>query len=154
MKAYYNYIMFNLDDCVAYIGSNAIKKISEKLNDILVEKGSTRVQWIALYYISKNRDIIQSDLAKLMNIKTPTIVRLIDRLEKESLVCRNHDKNDRRIIRLSCTSKGEALNQTLLPLGEDFSDKISDDITTEELMNFKTVLDKLVRNMESIDEKI
>jgi DNA-binding MarR family transcriptional regulator len=146
--------MFKLDDCVTYIASNALKEISEKLNDILVGKGSTRVQWIALYYISLNHNINQSDLSRKMNVKTPTMVKLIDRLEKEGLVMRTADKNNRRIVQLSLTDKGIEINKILLPIGDTFSKTISSGISDDELKIFYTVLNKLVKNLPRIDEKI
>ena len=101
-----------------------------------------------------NENIIQAELADKMNIKTSTMVHLIDRLEKEGLVKRDTDKDNRRILRLSCTSKGNELNQRMLPVGDSFTKAISEDISEKELEVFKYVLEKFLKNLEGIDKKI
>ena len=146
--------MFKLDDCVTYIASNALKEIMDRFNEILQSKGSTRVQWIALYYIAQHEKINQSELSGIMNIKPPTMVRLIDRLEKEGLVTRTPDKESRRVMRLSCTDKGLALNEKMLPIGDAFSKAIAEGIPEKDLDCFTSVLSLLVKNLEGIDKKI
>ena len=146
--------MFQLDRCVAYIASNALKKISDTFNDILVRHGSTRVQWIALYYVAAKENISQSELAQKMNVQTPTIVRLVDRLEKEGYVRRIHDVDDRRRIQLRCTDTGRALNSAMLPIGDAFSEAITRGIDEDELNTFIDVLEKMVGNSQEIKKKI
>ncbi len=142
--------MFKLEDCVAYIASNAMKKVSSVFNELLKKNGSTRVQWTAIYYIANHEGINQSDLAKKMNIQTPTIVRLIDRLERENIVERFSSSDDRRILKLRCTGKGLELHQKLLPLGESFSDQITEELSEDEINTFIRVLSKLAANSEKI----
>jgi len=143
--------MFILEDCVAYIASDAMKKITFVFNELLKKEGSTRVQWIALYYISGNEGINQSDLAKKMNLQTPTVARLIDRLEREKYVERYCSSEDRRILKLRCTEKGLELQKKMLPVGEFFSEQITDKLSVEEINTFLRVLTKLVDNSEKID---
>ena len=145
--------MFELDQCVAYIASNALKKISDTFNDLLIRHGSTRVQWIALYYIASTEHIGQSELARKMNVRKPTIVRLIDRLEKEGYVRRIHDGEDRRRVQLRCTDAGLALNSAMLPIGDTFSEAITEGIDEHELDTFIAVLEKMVGNAQKMREK-
>ncbi len=146
--------MFKLNDCVTYIASNALKDITEKFNDLLVEKGSTRSQWIALYFIANHKGINQTELADKMNIKTPTLVRLIDKLEQDGFIFRQQDQTNRRIIRLECTQRGYEKNLSLLPVGETFSQDITRGIPDEELDAFVAVLSKLLGNLKEIDKKL
>ncbi|GKX27902.1 MarR family transcriptional regulator [Vallitalea longa] len=139
--------MFNLDDCVAFITNNASKQMENYFNDRLVQLGSTRVQWIALYYLGKNKSISQVELAKKMNIKSSTVVRLVDRMERDGYVKRVKDANDRRITSLELTNAGINLRKQLLPEGEKASNVFSKDITEEELEIFIHVLKKMVDNI-------
>ncbi|GMQ64306.1 MarR family winged helix-turn-helix transcriptional regulator [Vallitalea maricola] len=139
--------MFNLDDCVAFITNNASKQMENYFNERLTQLGSTRVQWIALYYLGKNKSISQVDLAKKMNIKSSTVVRLIDRMERDGYVKRVKDSNDRRITTLELTDSGLNLRKQLLPEGEKASKVFSKNITDEELEVFVNVLKKMVDNI-------
>lgn len=139
--------MFNIDDCIGFITNKCAKKIADEFNRRLQEHGVTRVQWIALFYIGKSNSISQKELSDLMNVKESSMVRLIDRMEKEELVVRKKQTNDRRITSIVLTDKGINLRNELLPLGEQFQKDATSGISDEELDNFKKVLEKMVNNI-------
>lgn len=138
--------MFQLDDCIGFITNKVSKKIADIFNEKLSKYGITRVQWIALYFLGKHEYINQSELADKMDIKKSTMVRLIDRMEKEGYVQRQKDINDRRITYICLTELGKKHREDLLPFGEDFSNSIVRNISEEEMEIFKKVLDRLVEN--------
>ncbi len=139
--------MFNIDDCIGFITSKAAKNLADEFNRRLQEHGITRVQWIALFYIGKSDSMSQKELSDLMNVKESSMVRLIDRMEKEKLVVRKKNINDRRITSIVLTDKGINLRNELLPLGEQFQKDATRGISNEELDNFKKVLEKMVNNI-------
>ncbi|MDO5039908.1 MarR family winged helix-turn-helix transcriptional regulator [Clostridium sp.] len=140
--------MFNIDDCIGFITNKCSKKISDEFNRRLQEYGVTRVQWIAIFYIGKyDNGIFQRELSDLMNVKESSMVRLIDRMEKEELVIRKKNDNDRRITSIFLTDKGITLRNKLLPLGEQFQKDATIGISSEELDIFKKVLEKMVNNI-------
>jgi len=132
--------MFRLEECVGFITSNAAKELSDEFNRRLGEMGSTRVQWIALYYIGMNEGITQKDLSDKMDLKESTVVRLIDRMEKEGVIERIKDDKDRRISKLYLTSHGKEKREKVLPIGESFSREAVEGISEEDLDIFKEVL--------------
>ncbi len=140
--------MFKLDDCVGFITNNTSKRIADIFNARLNSYDVTRVQWIALYFLGTSKYINQSELAEKMNIKKSTIVRLIDRMEKEGYVQRKKDITDRRITYIFLTALGKKLRKKLLPFGEEFNNLISRDISDEDMEIFKKVLNRLVENAE------
>lgn len=141
--------MFQLEDCIGFITSKNAKILADEFNKRLSEHGTTRVQWIALYYIGNNEYITQKELSDLMDIKESTMVRLIDRLEKEDLVKRVKDIKDRRITKLTLTDKGANFREKLLPLGEEFSDSATEGISQDDLDIFKKVLEKMIKNINT-----
>lgn len=140
--------MFDLDDCVGFITNAAAKQLSDIFNERLSVYGTTRVQWIALYYIGKFQDISQIELADKMNIKTSTMVRLIDRMERDDLVSRVKNKTDRRVTKLQLTEKGKKFREDLLPMGESFSNDATKNIPQQDLDTFKKVLSLMIENIK------
>jgi DNA-binding MarR family transcriptional regulator len=65
----------------------------------------TRAQCFVLVHIGREPGVRQSRLAQLMDIEPIALVRLIDRLEAETLVERRLDPRDRRVWRLYLTEK-------------------------------------------------
>lgn len=140
--------MFDLNSCIAFITNNSSKKLSNSFNERLVQKGSTRVQFIALYYLGLSEKINQSELSEKMNIKPSTTARLIDRMEREEYLTRTKCTDDRRVTYLELTPLGKQFRDSLLPLGEEMSKVFSKGITDEEFEIFKRVLNKMVCNSE------
>ena len=101
-----------------------MKQITDVFSRRLEKKGVTRIQWIALYYLGKHHQLSQKELSGHMNIKESTVVRLIDRMERDDFVLRQKDPKDRRITLLSLTEKGDTYREELLPEGEVFNDLI------------------------------
>lgn len=139
--------MFDLDACVAFITNKAAKKMADAFNERLKPLGITRVQWIALYYLGKCKGINQKELAEKMNIKSSTVARLIDRMEKDDLVMRLDDPKDRRATKLVITKKGEKLRERFLPEGEKMSEIFAKGLTDEEIDIFLRVINKMVENI-------
>lgn len=139
--------MFDLDDCIGFITNRASKIIVDEFNRRLKSSGLTRVKWMALYYIGKEEGISQKELSHKMNVNESSIVRLLDRMEKEELSVRVRDTHDRRITKILLTPRGKALRKELMPLGEQFQDDATKGISQEQLDAFKYVLDKMLSNL-------
>lgn len=125
----------------------AVKQITEAFGERLENTGVTRIQWIALFYLNQHETLNQRELGLLMNIKDSTVVRLIDRMERDELIVRLRSQNDRRISNLSLTSKGQALWQKLEPIGEIFLAQLEQGISSDEMEVFQRVLNKMVENV-------
>lgn len=139
--------MFNLEDCIAFMTNKYNKEITELFNQRLQEHNITRVQWIALFYIGNNEGITQRDLAQILDSNESSIVRLIDRMEKENIVKREKDPTDRRVTKLFLTEEGMKKRDEILPIGEKFSKDCIKGISEEDLGVFKDVLNKMVKNL-------
>ncbi|GAA0769413.1 MarR family transcriptional regulator [Clostridium subterminale] len=139
--------MFDLDDCIAFITNKSAKKLADEFNRRLQENGTTRVQWIALFYIGKAGEISQKELSDYMDIKESSMVRLIDRMEKEELVERRKDSEDRRITKIILTDRGKFLKEELMPIGQEFQNDVVKGISKENLEVFKEVLQRMTYNI-------
>jgi len=82
-----------------------------------------------------------------MDIKESSMVRLIDRMEKEELVERRKDSEDRRITKIILTDKGKFLKEELMPRGQVFQDDVLKGISKENLEIFKEVLQRMTDNI-------
>lgn len=73
--------------------------------------GLTRSQSWVLAHLSRNHGagMMQTELAKLMEVGKVTLGGLIDRLEENGYVERRPDPADRRVKRIHMTRKGEKL---------------------------------------------
>jgi len=123
--------------------------MADAFNERLLKLGISRVKWTALYYLGKHPGISQRELAMYMHIKSSTVARLIDRMEKEGLVDRVKDSTDRRVSILELSSSGQKLMDKLLPEGQDFSREMSQGISETDLQIYNAVIEQLLQNIGS-----
>lgn len=136
--------MFRLEDCLAYLASRHTKELAEILDRKLMAIGITRVQWMALYYIRRSNDVTQKDLGLLLGVREPTVVRLLDRMEKDDLVTRI--RKDRRTNSIELTEKGKDLYERGLVISEQFKNDAMTGIPEEHMEIFRQVLDQMIQN--------
>ena len=134
--------MFRLEDCIAYITSRGAKVLAERLEERFEGSGISRVQWIAMYYVNGCPSITQKQLADKMNLKEPTVVRLLDRMEADHMLRRVCSRTDRRVRYLEMTEQG------LLGRVEQFKEDAIKGNDEEKLEVFKEVLGQMLNNTE------
>lgn len=86
------------------------KLLDERLKDL----GVTQARWTTMFYLQRGGEgLTQRELASLMAIENPTLVRLLDSLEEQGLIERRLCQKDRRARRLHLTPSGEAFMNEL-----------------------------------------
>ena len=140
--------MFDLDDCIACVTSRGAKNLAERLERRLEPFNVTRVQWIAMYYVDKIKDLTQNQLAEKMMLKGPTVANLLDRMEKEGLVYREKSLTDKRVKNLKLTKKGTKLKEELIVVAENFKNDAISHISDKDLITYKAVLAKMLVNVK------
>lgn len=139
--------MIDIDTCIGFIANKAGKKLGDAFNERLMPFGITRIQWVAMYYLLNNKNLIQRLLGDKMDIKESTVVRLIDRMEKDDLVERTKDSSDRRVTYLNLTEKGKNKIEELIIEGEKMSDTFSKGISEDEIKVYNDVVKKMLENI-------
>lgn len=134
-------IMFNLEDCLAFIANRSSKIIAEAMENEFRPYHMTRSQWIALHYIFNNDHITQRKLAEKMGIKEPSVVRLLQKLELDGLLYRSVSSEDKRIKQLELSVKGSEVYHELLPIAEKFMNNVIEGISEEDLQTFMKVME-------------
>jgi MarR family 2-MHQ and catechol resistance regulon transcriptional repressor len=80
--------------------------------------GLTLAQFDVLAELARARrgGITFGELSRLLLVTSGNLTGIVDRLEKDGLVKRRHDKHDRRVVRIVLTRKGRGLVGGIMPL--------------------------------------
>jgi DNA-binding MarR family transcriptional regulator len=73
------------------------------------EVGLTGPQLTVLKLLESFQDLSLSSLSERIRAQNSTVTGIIDRMEREGLVCRERSKSDRRVVYIKLTSKGAKL---------------------------------------------
>ena len=121
------------------------KMLDERLKDL----GVTQARWSTMVYLEKGGEgLTQRELASLMAIENPTLVRLLDSLEQQNLIERRPCPNDRRARRLHLTNAGRAFMDDLSERAEVLREEMLEGISDEEIECTVKVFQKILENAE------
>ncbi len=119
--------------------------LDERLKDL----GVTQARWSTMVYLEKGGEgLTQRELASLMAIENPTLVRLLDSLEQQGLIERRPCPNDRRARRLHLTNAGRAFMDDLSERAEVLREEMLEGISDEEIECTVKVFQKILENAE------
>ena len=104
-------------------------------------------QWMVLGPIWQIQSPSQKELGEICLKDKPNISRIIDSLEKKSLVVRVSDQIDHRIKRVVLTKAGKQLFYDVLPIMEKTREEVRGSIPEQEIEVFKKVLSKIIENL-------
>ena len=105
-------------------------------------------QWMILGPIWQLESPSQKELGEICFRDKSSITRIIDSLEKKSLVVRVPDQIDHRIKRVVLTKAGKQLFYDVLPIMEKTREEVRGNIPEEEIQIFKNVLSKIIKNLK------
>ena len=109
--------------------------------------GTTRAKWSVLSAVVRaGEGQNQNQLARQLGIEGPTLVRLLDDLEKAGLVMRRPNPKDRRAKLIAATDEGCALAEILVVETQQVRRQFIAGMNDAEIAQLTGLLDKLVQS--------
>jgi DNA-binding MarR family transcriptional regulator len=102
-----------------------------------------------LYKLHVHGDLLRvTDLAELLGVDTPTVTRKVQQLEREGMVSRRPDADDRRATRITLTPAGRRSLERVLEARRQWLDRVVEGWDEDELATFATLLGKFASSLE------
>ncbi len=109
--------------------------------------GVTMPQCSTILGIGEKGTMTMNALSEWMSLATSTMTRITDNLVRDGYVARAQDLQDRRVVQVSLTEKGEQLFQAINQIYDEYHRKIVENIPAEELHQ---VVESLTMLIEAI----
>src|SRR5215208_5785490 len=93
--------------------ATSAKVLSRAFERELAEAGGSQPVWLILLALKQQRWRTQQDLAAAVGIEGPTLTHHLDGLQRDGLIERTRDPDDRRAVRVELTAEGERLFRRL-----------------------------------------
>ena len=117
------------------------------MNDELATLGITYRQWEVLCWLSFAGPVVQHELAERMLIEAPTLVGVLDRMERDGWIERAIDPQDRRRKVIAPTEKVEAVWNQMVQCARRVRAEATESIAPSDLEKVRETLATMRRNL-------
>lgn len=129
--------------------ATASRKMRTGFDALVRTRGLTLARARALMLLARHPGISQTELAGLLEIENPTVVRLLDGLEKQGLIRRTPAETDRRVKRIDLTEAAEDQVDEIEDLAEVMRRAMLRGIPEADLAVTLGVLRRVIANLEN-----
>ena len=123
--------------------NRSLDAIMPPYRDLFQEFGVTEQQWRVLRVLWEQKHLTSAQISILTLLPSPSLVGILDRLEKKELVKRLRSSSDRREINITITDKGRELQSEVLPKVKKIQDQIKVILTDCEWRELNKSLEKI-----------
>lgn len=122
--------------------------VKQKGREILSNYTITPPQFVALQWLLEGGDMTIGELSTKMYLACSTTTDLVDRMEKNELVQRVKDPNDRRVVRIHLLEEGERIIQEVVKKRQDYLQNILKNYSKDEIFMLEKCLARLHLEMK------
>lgn len=127
--------------------SRTAKTISRAFDRAMAAAGGSQHRWLILLELKVRPPSTQRELAQSLAIQEATLTHHLDGMERDGLLTRGRDPDNRRVHRLALTPSGEAVFDQLRDAALAHDQRLRTNIDPDDLAVARRVLDQLIRNV-------
>ena len=129
----------------------AARLMRTKLDERLAPLGLTQAKWLILLYLFRNGGTMpQKELTETIGVEGPTVVRVLDGLERLGLIARQDRKDDRRTKDVCLTENAAPLLGDIRAITEGFRQEIWEGVDDADIAVCRRVLTRLLENLGNL----
>ncbi|MCM3725327.1 MarR family transcriptional regulator [Neobacillus cucumis] len=121
--------------------------IKQKGREMLSQYKITPPQFVALQWLFEDGDMTIGELSNKMYLACSTTTDLVDRMEKNVLVERVKDPNDRRVVRIHLLEEGKRIIDEVIKKRQAYLDEMLKNYTMDQILLLQSSLSKLHQEM-------
>jgi MarR family transcriptional regulator for hemolysin len=138
---------FDFESSVAYWVFKAAHAMACALNEELQVLGITSRQWEVLGWLSHEGEMSQTELAERMFIEAPTLVGVLDRMERDGWIVRVTDESDRRRKIIRTTERCEEQWSRMVACGLGIRARALQGLSEEDTTQIRAHLKQICENL-------
>ena len=139
---------FVIDDSTSQLVSVAARLFSRALQSRFAEHDVSAGQWPLLLYLWGKDGLSQKQLSRRVQIEEPTTTRTLDRMERDGLVRRIRDENDRRRINIFLTERANLLRDELVPYALEVNALATHGLSEQDKAKINSLLTYMIARLD------
>ena len=138
---------FLTEHSIAFLTREITKNYTRNLQNAIAPYGILIGQYHFLRVLWEKDEITQRELAATVGMKESTTFTALAGMEKQGLLTRKRDSDDRRKMTVKLTDKGRGLKPKLIPIAKAVNDRPLTGLTPEQVSDLKAMLEILRNNL-------
>ncbi|MBA3948062.1 MAG: MarR family transcriptional regulator [Herpetosiphonaceae bacterium] len=140
--------LFVIEDTLGYLINFVAKLVARAQSACLAQHEVTLGQWPILLFLWVTEGLTQTELSRHVVIDDATMVRTLDRMERDGLVQRVRNPQDRRQLNIFLTDKGRSLRDVLIPCALAVNTTALQSLDDSEQRQLSSLLRRVITSLE------
>ncbi|MCP4077478.1 MAG: MarR family transcriptional regulator [Gammaproteobacteria bacterium] len=145
-------IQFKRTESIGYLVNYMARLFSRTLEQKIKPEGVSIGQLPVLLVLHEEKGLSQVDLCKRILVEQATMANTLQRMERDNLVQRESDPEDKRRFRFYPTEHASTLMVSMMTKGREVNDQAVTGLNEDEQNHLKFLLRKLINNLEQSRE--
>lgn len=129
--------------------AHVARRLRQAVDDELRAYGLTDATWRPLAYVGRlGEGVRQKEVADALGIQGPSLVRLLDTLERRGLIERREQKDDRRVRGIYLTQSGRKLQRRILRISDSIQERVLRSADPDDLIACMRLFDHVEHVLE------
>lgn len=130
--------------------TDLIKVVTKGVEDELANHGIIPIEFSVLRLCLERTECTATDLAEELPIDASRVSRLVNRLVEKDLLVRRRLTEDRRVVMLSLSERGDELARYLLGQLWAYYASLTENINEDDLQQFASTASAIMANYEAL----
>jgi len=131
-----------------------LNRLTGRINQYWIRKlrehGLTIGRWQVLSVLSRFDGCRVGTIADLAGTEQPATSRVVDQMERDAIVIRRPAVDDSRAVEVWLTPQGRELFEELLPVADDFVEKLTRNMSKDDVRYMTRHLEKLLSDIQEL----
>jgi len=142
-------LSYDFEESIGFWTVMAAGAFRRAMNERLAPEGITYRQCQVLGFLVLEETLSQTELAERMHIEPPTLVGILDRMERDGWICRRPSPIDRRKNQIELTEAAAPIWQKITAHAKQVRAQASEGLTERQIETLKRLLSKVCENLSA-----
>jgi MarR family transcriptional regulator for hemolysin len=142
-------LQFDFEESIGYWLTLATGAFHRALTEEVAPHGITYRQSQVLAWLVIEGELSQAELASKMMVEPPTLVGILDRMERDGWITRNSCATDRRKKLIRPTEAAEPVWEKIAECGKRVRARATSQLSADELRMLKEMLGRVQQSLET-----
>ena len=124
-----------------------VREFAKREDNALIRGKISCPQMVVLHHTAEHGEVTVSEIAKILSIEKSSASVLLERLVRQKMLKRRHDKKDRRVVWVGVTLKGRKVVSQIMGQKKESLKAIFGKVSRRERAQYLNVLQKVKSNL-------